>query len=187
MRRFLSIYILMLAAITAEATVVGGIKIPEQRDDLELLGAGLLRKGFFFKVYTGALYVTNAGSSDLELSAMPKRLDVHYYHKTPKKYMVRAAEKALKKNLSDEDFEQLKPAIQLLHDTYIDGQKGAVASIIHRPGKGLTYLFNDRELLTIPDDRFANAYFTIWLGEQPSSRTMKRALLGEHCERNRDG
>jgi hypothetical protein len=187
MRRFLSISTLVLAAIAADATVVGGIRIPQQRDDLELLGAGLLRKGLFFKVYTGALYVTDTGSGGLELAETPKRLDVYYYHKTPKKYMIRAADKALRKNLGDEEYVRLRPAIQLLHDTYIDGQKGAVASIIHRPGEGLTYMFNDRKLLTIPDDRFANAYFTIWLGDRPSSRTMKKALLGEHYERNLDG
>lgn len=187
MRRSLSICILMLAAITVEATVVGGIKIPEQRDDLELLGAGLLRKGFFFKVYTGALYVPDTGSGDFRLTDVPKRLDVYYHHRTPKKYMIRAAEEALRNNLSQAELKALQPSIQLLHDTYIDGQKGAVASIIHRPGKGLTYLFNDRELLTIPDDLFAKAYFTVWLGERPSSRTMKKALLGEHYERNRDG
>jgi hypothetical protein len=177
----------MLASITVEATVIGGIRIPEQRDDLELLGAGLLRKGFFFKIYAGALYVTDKSCGDLKLSETAKRMDVYYYHRTPKKYMIRAAEKALRKNLKDAQLEQLRPSIELLHDTYIDGHKGAVASLIHRPGEGLTYLFNDRELLKIPDDRFANAYFTIWLGERPSSRTMKKALLGEHSERNRDG
>ena len=188
MKRFtLTLFAVLLSALNSHSMEVGGIDIPERRDDLHLLGAGVLKKGFFFSVYTGALYVADPGNAAHDLSAEPKQLDVYYYHNTPKKYMIRAAEKALRKNLSRKELEHLRPAIDRLHDAYIDGRPGAVASIVHRPGKGLVYLFNGHPMLTIEDDRFANAYFSVWLGDRPSSRSMKKALLNGNRKDNPNG
>ena len=69
------------------------------------------------------------------------------------------------------------PKIGKLHQAYLNGQKGAVASLIHEPGKGLVYSFDNKDVVRIPGDDFANAYFKIWLGEQPSSKTVKKAML----------
>jgi len=179
--------LLLLAALCSEAAVISEIEIPDRRGDLELVGAGVLRKGFFFRIYAGALYAAEDGMYSPDLTGKAKRLDIYYFHNTPKKYMIKAAEKALRDNLDAAELEQLQPAINRLHAAFIDGREGAVASIVHRPGMGLTYLFNEQELLAIPDDRFADAYFSIWLGERPSSRTMKKALLGLDRGNNGDG
>ena len=188
MKRFaLTLFAVLLAVLNSHSMEVGGIDIPERRDDLHLLGAGVLRKGLFFKVYAGALYIVDNADAGPDLSADPKRLDIYYYHNTPKKYMIRAAEKTLRRNLSREELTRLRPAIDRLHDAYIDGRPGTVASIVHRPGEGLVYLFNGHPLLTIEDDQFANAYFSIWLGDRPSSRSMKKALLNGHCKDNPNG
>ena len=45
------------------------------------------------------------------------------------------------------------------------------------PGDGITYSFDNDDVITIDCDDFANAYFTIWLGEHPSSRTVKMGML----------
>lgn len=188
MRRYAPfIFLLLSAALCTEAAAVNGIAIPDRRDDLKLLGAGVLRKGLVFKVYAAAIYVDEDGIDRPNLSGIAKRLDIHYFHNTPKKYMISAAEKALRDNLDTEEYERLQPVMDRLHEAYVDGRAGAVASLVHRPGKGLSYLFNDQELLAIADDRFAEAYFTIWLGERPSSRTMKKALLGRHDGDHVDG
>lgn len=162
---------------TAAAVSVGGITLPPSQDGLELSGAGLLRKGFFFKIYVGALYVADPEHTENILGNVPKRIDIHYFHDTPKKYMVRTAEKTLRDNLTVEQYEALLPKINRLHDAFRNGQKGSVASILHKPGTGLIYAFDNRPVIAIPGDDFANAYFSIWLGERPSSRTMKEAML----------
>lgn len=164
---------------TAEAEEVGGILLPESRGGLSLNGAGLLRKGFVFKIYVGALYIADPDHADRILTDVPKRIDIHYFHHTPKKHMVRAAEKTLRLNLPPETYEALLPRIQQLHEAFLNGKKGAYASILHEPGRGLTYQFNGRTVITISGDDFANAYFAIWLGARPSSRTMKAAMLNK--------
>ena len=169
----------LLSSVTlwSSAMEVGGIRLPTRQDDFKLQGAGLLRKGFIFKIYVGALYLQSDEHADQVLGAVPKRLDIHYFHQTPKKHMIRVAEQTLKKNLSDEEYIKLLPMIGKLHDAYLDGQKGSVASLIYKPGEGLAYAFDDRVVTTIPNDEFANAYFKIWLGEDPSSRSIKEAML----------
>jgi hypothetical protein len=166
-----------LLAPAAEATTIGGITVPQTRDELKLHGAGLLRKGFLFRIYVGALYVEQPGHTREILGPVPKRIDIHYFHHTPRRYMVRAADEALRKNLSELQYSQFAPQLEKLHNAYLNGRKGSCASLVYRPGEGLTYLFDDRAVVTIDDDEFANAYFKVWLGEIPSSRTIKRAML----------
>ncbi len=169
--------LLMTLGLSASAESVGGISVPEHRGTLQLQGAGVLRKGLIFKVYVGALYIENTNHVERILTDVPKRLDIHYFHNTPKKYMIQAADDVLQNNLTAQQYTELQPKIGQLHDAYLDGKKDSCASLIYRPGEGLTYTFDNKSVITIPGDDFANAYFSVWLGEQPSSRTMKRALL----------
>lgn len=169
--------VLLLTVAGSSASTVGGIKLPLRQGNLQLQGAGLLKKGFVFKIYVGALYIQQTDHLDRILSDVPKRIDIHYFHHTPKKHMIRAANDTLNKNLSDSEYLKLFPKINALHDAYINGKKGSRASIIYHPGEGLTYAFDDKPVITIACDDFANAYFTVWLGEKPSSRTVKEAML----------
>lgn len=167
----------MCTTADSEAANVAGIDLPEMHGEFRLHGAGLLRKGFLFKIYTGALYVTDTNHVATINGDVPKRIDIHYFHNTPKKYMIRTAQDTLQKNLSPEAYRKLLPEIDQLHTAFRDGQKKSCASIIYRKGEGLTYLFDGVEIITIPNDEFARAYFTIWLGERPSSRSVKEAML----------
>jgi hypothetical protein len=159
------------------AETVGDIELPLRHGDLQLQGAGLLRKGFFFKIYVGALYLRDRADAENTLGDVPKRVDIHFFHYTPKKHMIRVAEKTLKKNIPEEKYRQLLPKIDKLHEAYLNGKKGSFASLTYMPGEGLTYSFDNQPILTIDCDDFANAYFTVWLGERPSSRTVKMGML----------
>jgi hypothetical protein len=170
--------VLFLVLSGAEATSIAGIQLPTVRDDLRLQGAGLLRKGFFFKIYVGALYTAEAVAPEEILTEVPKRIDIYYFQNIPKRYMIRAAEDTLRRNLPEERYRQFTPKIESLHDAYRDGKKGSFASLVYTPGKGLTYFFDNQPVLTIGGDDFANAYYKVWLGSEPSSRTMKEAMLG---------
>ena len=173
----LALLLLIACPWFAGATTVAGVDLPETRGELRLNGAGLLRKGIFFKIYVGALYVANTNDVANILSDVPKRIDIHYFHHTPKRFMIKEANKIMEKNLTAERFEALKPMLDQLHEVFMDGEKGGRASILFNPGHGLTYEFNDQMVINIPSDEFANAYFSIWLGEKPSSRTIKEAML----------
>ncbi len=173
----------LVAATTASLALdVSGIEIPLQRGELRLQGAGVLRKGFFFDVYVGALYLEDPQHATTPLANVPKQLDIYYRLDSPRERMIKVAHQTLAKNLSGEQLSALQPQIRKLHAAYRDGKKGSRASLRYIPGKGLTYLFDDDPILTLVDDTFANAYFCVWLGAPPSSTTMKAALLGDKRE-----
>jgi hypothetical protein len=69
--------------------------------------------------------------------------------------------------------------VDRLHGAYENGQAGRTASLTYIPGKGTIYGIDDRVIATIPGSDFAAAYFTVWLGARPSSRSVKRGLLAE--------
>jgi hypothetical protein len=179
MRRFLSrtIALLLLLGSQTHAATVAGVALPDTRGSLELHGAGLLRKGFFFKIYVGALYLEEPAHAERIMTDVPKRIDIHYFHKTPKGIMMRVAIKTLKKNLSKEQYAEMLPNLEKLHTAYLNGKKGSIASIIYEPGEGLTYAYDDASVITIECDEFANAYFSVWLGDEPSSSSVKKAML----------
>ena len=169
--------VLFLMPAISLADAFWGVELPQQQDGLVLCGAGLLKKGFFLKIYVGALYVHPTKEESKELEQRTKRIDIHYFHSTPKKHMINAAHSSLKKNLQVEEYNRLLSEFDKLHAAFLNGQKGSFASILHEPGKGLSYLFNNELKVFIPGDDFANAYFSIWLGDEPGSKTMKMALL----------
>jgi hypothetical protein len=169
MKVFVSIIFFLSCLLpAASAATVGGVEVSDQFGELQLRGAGLLKKGLFFKVYIGAFYTHSNGT---------RRLDIHYLRSTPKKRMIQIAEETLQKNLTGEEYERHLPNLEKLHRALLAGKKGSVASITIVPGRGLTYSFDDQPVIMLPDSEFAEDYLKIWLGKNPSSRSMKNALL----------
>ena len=168
---------LLLLGSPAHAATLAGVELPDTQGTLVLQGAGLLRKGLFFKIYVGALYLEEKAHTERILTDVPKRIDIHYFHKIPKGIMTRVADNTLKNNLSEEEYIAMIPKLEKLHNAYLNGRKGSYASLIYMPGEGLTYAYDDTAVITIECDDFANAYFTVWLGEEPSSRSIKSAML----------
>ena len=123
-------------SVTIHAATVGGIELPLQQDDLKLQGAGLLKKGFVFKIYVGALYLENTNDANRVLSQVPKRIDIHYFRHIPKKHMVRVANATLRKNLSEQKYSEMLPKIEQLHKAFLNGKKGSRASILYRREMG---------------------------------------------------
>jgi len=49
---------------------------------------------------------------------------------------------------------------------------------VHRPGRGASFFVNDRHAGDIADARFAERFFSIWLGAHTSQPAMRANLLG---------
>ena len=165
--------------VHAESVVFEDVVLPQERDGLTLYRAGLLRKGVVFRIYTAALYLEKADDAARVLEDVPKRLDIHFYHNTPKARMIAVAEQTLQNNLSSAAYAALHARLEALHQAYRDGYKGACASLVYRPGEGTTYLFNEEPLITLEGVDFAAEYFSIWLGTDPASKSVKSQLLPE--------
>ncbi|MBN1673837.1 MAG: chalcone isomerase family protein [Kiritimatiellae bacterium] len=160
---------------------VAGRRIPSVRmaegTRFSLHGAGVLKKGLILSVYAAALYLPEGTAPERVLEDVPKRLEVHYLHRTPKRLMIRTAEETLARNFSPAQLEALRPNIDRLHAAYEDGRKGGMAALTYTPRGGMVFSIDGREKVRIAGAEFAAAYLRVWLGNPPNSETVKQQLL----------
>ncbi|MBN1557834.1 MAG: chalcone isomerase family protein [Lentisphaerae bacterium] len=142
-----------------------------------LQGAGFLRWGYVFKVYGAALYVRDPADADRILEDVPKRLEILYLHHTPREKMIETADATLARNLTAEELAAVRKDVERLHAAYEDRKPGDVAALTYVPGLGTELAVNGARRVLIEGSAFAAAYFGVWLGEQPSSLTVKAQLL----------
>jgi hypothetical protein len=162
-------------------TKVDGIAFPlEYRAGdtaLRLHGAGVFRAYVMLRVYAAALYLAQPKDAGRVLDDVPKRLEIYYFHNTPKNVMVETAEKTIAGNLTPAAAETVKERIDWLHRLYRDPKKGERFALTYVPGVGTELAFNGVAQGLIPGADFAAAYFGVWLGAIPSSEEMKQKLL----------
>ena len=145
--------------------------------ELQLHGTAVLRAGWIFKVYAAALYLPAHLDPARVLDDAPKRLEIFYLHDTDRKHMIDTAEKTLAKSLSPQALAVIEERVRALHEAYRDGRKGGYAALTYVPRQGLSYEVDGELVTRIEGADFAAAYFGVWLGETPSSRSVKRQLL----------
>lgn len=142
-----------------------------------LHGAGFLRVGLVFKGYGAALYLTHPNAAAAIGADVPKRLEIFYLHRTPRLRMIETAETTLRRNLSNAEAAQVWSDVQRLHACYEDRLPGDVSALTYVPGRGTEFSVNGEPRILIPGAAFAAAYFQVWLGNHPSSQSVKDALL----------
>ena len=146
--------------------------------ELRLFSTAILRVGLVFKVYGAALYLPEDRRVERVLdSDVARRLVVYYLHDTPRERMIDTAEATLRKNLSEAAYKSIEERLKILHAAVSDRKSGDRSSLTYLPGRGLRFAVNDVVQCTIEGADFAAAYFGVWLGEQPSSRRVKRQLF----------
>jgi hypothetical protein len=170
------------AAAQAPATVgVEGIAFPiEHRAGdavLRMHGSGVFRAYVVLRVYAAALYLAHSDDARRVLEDVPKRLEIYYFHNTPKNMMIETADKTIAGNLTSEELAAVRARVDQFHGLYRDPRRGDRFTITYLPGVGTELAFNGEPQGVIPGADFAAAYFGVWLGKKPSSEEMKKKLL----------
>ena len=183
MARAVVVLALALTCGPAAAGQVEGVAFDRQvlagNDTLGLRGLGLLRYMVFIKAYVAALYLPEDVSSGKALAAVPKRLEIEYFHAIPAADFAAATTASIERNASLMAFRRLKPQVEALNALYRDVAPGDRYALTYVPGAGTTLSFNGRALGTVPGEEFAAALFGIWLGPKPLDENLKALLLGE--------
>jgi hypothetical protein len=73
----------------------------------------------------------------------------------------------------------LAARLDRLNAAYRDVDAGDRYQLCHAPGGDTRLSLNDEELIRIPGDDFAAAYFGIWLRDGAISEDLRSALLGD--------
>jgi hypothetical protein len=171
----------LLASPASAATIegvpfAGSVDLGEER--LPLRGTGLLRYMVVFKAYVGALYLPDETPAAAVLEAVPKRLELQYFHPIAAADLADATRKMIVRNADPDTLPALSGRVEQLGAIYRGVRPGDRYALTYRPGAGTELALNGEALGIIPGDDFAAAVFAIWLGRNPIDAGFRDALLG---------
>jgi len=167
-------------------TTVAGVKLP---DDIQLAGERLVLNGagirskFFIKVYVGALYLRERSMAPDAILAMPgaKSMHMHMLYKEVSAEKIRDGwTDGFKANLSGPAFDRLQPRLRRFNALFPALHAGEHVEMNYLPGTGTELRINGRLLGTIEGADFFAALLTVWTGDKPADKALKRGLLGNH-------
>ncbi|MEM8867641.1 MAG: chalcone isomerase family protein [Verrucomicrobiota bacterium] len=158
-------------------------RMPETSDlgelRLEKLGEHRFVYAMLFKLYDAALYVPAEATADDVLQAETTfELRFSYLRTIKKDIVLRSASRMLEKNLNPEEQQQIAERVAQINECYRTVSKGDSSALVYEPEVGTSFVLNGERKITIPGQDFARLYFTIWLGEQPASVSLRDDLLG---------
>jgi hypothetical protein len=183
MTRFAIFTLFLLFSQLALADVSAGfadhIKIGGHQ--LVLNGAGTRIK-LFVKAYNAALYLPQRSNNAEEILSKDTPIAIHMVITTDQSTTARMVN-ALKEGFQDSTQGNTAP-IQGKIDKFIsvlseeNVKLHDVLEFNYVPGKGVTYIMNGKSRVVIPGADFRQAFFGIWLSNNPVSPKLKNQLLG---------
>jgi hypothetical protein len=139
-------------------------------------GTGI-RKWLFFSVYQASLYLEQPSTqpSVVLLSRQIKRMELKLFHGLGRDSLVDVIHRALQRNSAGQ-MQALKERLARLDQAVRDVKRGDMLSITYLPGTG-TEISQGAESICIEGDDFAQALFSVWLGDNPIDGSLKERLL----------
>jgi hypothetical protein len=176
----------LMLAVPSSAVEIAKQTIPDQAtidgidQPLVLNGAGIRYK-FVFKIYIGALYLSekNQDPAAIIASEGPKRILMYFlYDKVQKKDMDKAWKEGFEDNLDKQMLAKLGQRMDDFSALFTDAVEGDTIWIDNIPGSGTRVTINGTEKGVIPGDDFYPALIQIWIGKDPITTALKKQMLG---------
>ena len=179
---------LMLCTQLALAAEIAGVKVDERvqlgASELQLNGAGV-RTRLVFRVYVGALYLTERKSGAAEVLALkgPKRVSMTLLRDLGARQLTDALEEGMRANHSEVEIAALKERLDALVAVMNEigsAKEKTVITLDFLPESG-TRLTVDGAVRgkPVPGEEFYAALLRIWLGDSPVDASLKKAMLGQ--------
>jgi hypothetical protein len=180
--------LLAFLAVPALAAEVAGVKVDEriklESSELVLNGAGLRTKAFF-KVYVAGLYLAEKKTNAAEALGLPgaKRVSMRLMRDLSAKQLTEALDEGIRDNTPAAEQDALKERVAELTaimSSLHSGKEGDVIALDWLPGTGTRVMLNgETKGKAIAGEDFYRALLRIWLGDNPVSGSLKKALLGQ--------
>lgn len=151
----------------------------DEHVSLALSGVGILKYLGFIRIYDGAFYLPSDVSGDRALEDVAKRLEVKYLRSFKAEDFGKATIAGIRKNLNQDAYHRIEPRILYHNSLYENISPGDRVSLTYIPYIGTRVGINGNTKGTIQGADFAEALFSLWLGDKPFDGSFKRALLGE--------
>ena len=169
-------------AIAALAGEVAGLKMPDtisvEGKTLHRNGMGL-RKKVVFKVYVAGLYLENPSHDPAAIvsSDQIKSMRLSILRSLEAGKITEAIQEGFEKN-SKAQMGALKARLDRFNGMFPNVKEGDEIAMTYVPGKGTLVTAKGVEKGVIEGKDFADALFSVWLGEKPVQEDLKKELLG---------
>jgi Chalcone isomerase-like len=183
-----SLLLIALFALPTLGAEIAGVQVDEkirlESSELVLNGAGLRTKAFF-KVYVAGLYLAEKRSNTAEVLALPgaKRISMRLMRDLSAKQLIDALDEGIRDNTPAAEQDALKARVTELTaimNSLQSAKEGDVIALDWLPGAGTRVALNgEAKGKPIAGEDFYRALLRIWLGDDPVSGSLKKALLGQ--------
>jgi|LakMenEpi03Aug12_release.lakeMendotaPanAssembly.Ray.scaffolds.fasta_scaffold30642_3 hypothetical protein len=163
---------------TTRASQAATDQLTEDGARFELAGATTFRWMSIVKVYDARLHLGNGEPAAKVFTDIPVRLQLTYHRGFTAAEIIKGGDTLLARNVKADALVSLRERLELINRAYRDVREGDSYTLTYVPGKGTTLRLNGSPLVSIPGHDFASAYFRIWLGDDPISKSMRDTLLG---------
>ncbi|HYC59549.1 MAG TPA: chalcone isomerase family protein [Thermoanaerobaculia bacterium] len=184
MRKFVITAALTLAAVSAGAATIAGVKFDDAATvgtQKLVLNGSALRKKFVVKVYAGALYLPSKQNNAAAIIAAdaPRRQVMHFLYDVDMAKMAEAWEEGLEANTPNASAE-VKTAFRTLGSWMEDMKEGQRIVLTYAPGTGTTVEVNGKNKGTLGGKAVADAILNTWIGPKPGpGADFKKGVLGQ--------
>ena len=173
---------LLCLSRAVSAGEIAGVTLPPtasvEGKTLKLNGTGL-RKKMVFKVYVAGLYVETPSKDPAALvsSEQVKQMRLSILRGLKGKQVADAISEGFEKN-SKAQLPALRARLDRLYGMIPDVSEGDEITLTYVPAKGTLVAVKGVEKGIIEGKDFADALFSVWLGDNPVQEDLKKSLLG---------
>ena len=144
---------------------------------LNLMGMGL-RKKLWFKVYIASFYLENPTEDAAQAisSDQVKRVEMHMLRDLERGKITEAVEQGFERN-SGPQMPKLRERLDAFLKAIPDLKQGQSITVTYLPGRGTLIKAGAGEEISLQGKDFADALFSVWLGEHPVDDELKNEML----------
>ena len=178
---------LALSSFAVTAMEIEGVEIPDTlslpNSDISLVlnGAGI-REKFFVDVYIGALYLeskTTDAKTILNDTGAASVLMHFLYSEVSKDKLTGGWTEGFENNTSHIKMQAIKEKITMFNKLFRTVHEGDVIRLDYLPDSGTHVRINGEWRGTVEGNDFFRALLSIWLGEKPVTKALRKGMLGE--------
>jgi hypothetical protein len=136
----------------------------------------------FFDIYVGALYLPSKAATTAEALDMPgpKKVTMTFlYKEVDREKLVNGWDEGFRQNQSAEAMAKLQERLQQFNGLFVTARKGDVFIFDFLADGSTRVTLNGEQTGSIPGADFQKALLTVWLGDKPADKDLKKGMLGE--------
>ncbi|MFH0263193.1 chalcone isomerase family protein [Vibrio barjaei] len=175
-----------VVSVTADAKIVSGVEVPDtlaiQQTELQLNGAGV-RSKFFMDLYVGSLFTSlpSTEAASLIRGDQPSAIRLNITSSMITKEKLADALNEGFNNATDGNTTPIDSSInQFVEMTFAnDISEGDQFTLVSAPEIGIYSYKNGEMLVLVEGDAFRRALLSVWLGDKPTDKSLKKAMLSQ--------